>query len=157
MANVVSGERGSAELRSSLAAFTPEMAAKETGIPAATIERLAREFAAQRPSLAVAGGIGTQHSGATELCAAVNLLNYVAGNVGQTVSFGTDVDSADGYAALEAVLTSMDAGQVKVALIHDANPAYALPKASRFAARFQKVATRSPPRCTWMRPAPSVT
>ncbi|HSJ77029.1 MAG TPA: molybdopterin-dependent oxidoreductase, partial [Gemmatimonadales bacterium] len=140
MANLVSGERGGNEgLRSSLAAFTPEMAAKETGIPAATIERLAREFAAQRPSLAVAGGIGTQHSGAVELCAAVNLLNYVAGNVGETVSFGSDIDSADGYAALEPLLTTMDAGQVKVALIHDANPAYTLPKASRFASRFQKV------------------
>src|SRR3954452_5641216 len=88
MANIVSGERGAnAGLRSSLAAFTPEMAAKETGIPAATIEGLAREFAAQRPSLAVAGGIGAQHSGAVELSAAVNLLNYVAGNVGETVSF----------------------------------------------------------------------
>ena len=38
MANVVSGERGAdPALRSSLAAFTPEMASKETGIPAATI------------------------------------------------------------------------------------------------------------------------
>src|SRR3954464_3752568 len=110
MANIVSGERGaSAGLRSSLAAFTPEMAAKETGIPAATIERLAREFAAQRPSLAVGGGIGTQHSGAAELCAAVNLLNYVAGNVGETVSFGSDMDSGEGYSALEALLTTIDA------------------------------------------------
>jgi anaerobic selenocysteine-containing dehydrogenase/Fe-S-cluster-containing dehydrogenase component len=143
MANVVSGQQGgSAGLRSSLAAFTPEMAAKETGIPAATIERLAREFASQRPSLAVAGGIGAQHSGAAELCAAVNLLNYVAGNVGQTVSFGTDMDTADGYAALEALLRSFDAGQVKVALVHDANPAYTLPKAARFASRFQKVGYR---------------
>src|SRR5215218_1535833 len=143
MANVASGQQGgSAGLRSSLAAFTPEMAAKETGIPVAIIERLAREFASQRPSLAVAGGIGTQHSGAAELCAAVNLLNYVAGNVGQTVSFGTEMDSADGYAALEALLRSFDAGQVKVALIHDANPAYTLPKTARFAESFQKVGYR---------------
>src|SRR5215213_3730591 len=62
-----------------LAAYTPDMAARESGVPAATIARLAREFAAEQPSLAVAGGIATQHSGAIELCAAVNLLNFVAG------------------------------------------------------------------------------
>ena len=57
----------------------------------------------------------------------------MAGNVGETVSFGSDIDSADGYAAIEALLTTIDAGQVKVALVHDANPAYTLPKSSRFA------------------------
>jgi len=140
MANLVLAERGgNPALRSALAAYTPEMAAQESGVPETTIERLAREFAAQQPSLAVAGGIATQHSGAIELCAAVNLLNFVAGNLGQTVHFGADNQSADGYAALDALLTGMDGGEVAVALVHEANPAYALPKTSRFGARFQKV------------------
>src|SRR5215210_1557460 len=140
MANLVLAERGgNPGLRSALAAYTPEMAARESGVPAPTIADLAREFAAQQPSLAVAGGIATQHSGAVELCAAVNLLNFVAGNLGHTVHFGADHESADGYAALNGLLTAMDGGQVAVALVHDANPAYALPKTSRFAARFQKV------------------
>src|SRR3954454_9825932 len=132
MANLIATERGApATVTAALAQFTPGMAAQETGIPAGRIERLAREFAAARPSLAVAGGAGAQHAGAVELCAAVNLLNFVAGNVGETVSFGSDTDSADGYAAIEALLTTIDAGQVKVALVHDANPAYTLPKSSR--------------------------
>jgi len=140
MANVVLAERGGNQnLRSSLAAYTPEMAAKETGLAAPTIEKLAREFAAQRPTLAVAGGVAAQHSGAAELCAAVNLLNYVAGNLGQTVNFGADMESTDGYAALDTLLTAMDGGQVAVALVHDANPAYSLPRSSNFAARFRKV------------------
>src|SRR5919112_2223288 len=140
MANLVQAARGgNAGLRSALAGYTPEMAARETGLPAPTIVRLAREFAAQQPSLAVAGGIATQHTGAGELCAAVNLLNFVAGNLGQTVHFGADHESADGYAALETLLTAIDGGQVAVALVHEANPAYALPKTSRFASRFQKV------------------
>jgi anaerobic selenocysteine-containing dehydrogenase/Fe-S-cluster-containing dehydrogenase component len=140
MANLVLAERGgNAGLRSALASFTPEMAARETGLPAATIQKLAREFAASHPSLAVAGGIGAQHAGAAELCAAVNLLNYVAGNMGQTVRFGTNMAGAEGYGALETLLTQIDGGQVAVALVHDANPAYTLPKASRFATRFQKV------------------
>jgi anaerobic selenocysteine-containing dehydrogenase/Fe-S-cluster-containing dehydrogenase component len=140
MANLVATERGGdAGLRSALAKYTPEMAARESGLPADLIQRLAREFAAQRPSLAVAGGVGAQHAGAEELCAAVNLLNYVAGNLGQTVRFGADPETADGYAALDTLLTAIDGGQVAVALVHDANPAYTLPKASRFASRFQKV------------------
>ena len=98
MANVLLGQQGgNASLRGTLAAFTPAMAAAETGLPAATIERLAREFGAARPSLAIAGGAGSQHAGATEMCAAVNILNYVAGNVGETVRFGVDLDSGDGY------------------------------------------------------------
>ena len=143
MANVVLRERGgNAGLRSVLAPFTPEMAARETGLAAPLIERLAREFAAAQPGLAVAGGLGTQHTGAVEVCAAVNLLNYVAGNVGQTVRFGAELDSADGYGALDNLLTAIDGGQVAVALVHEANPAYSLPKASRFASRFQKVGFR---------------
>ncbi len=142
MANVLlaaSPQRGRS-LRGALAGFTPEMAAEETGIPAATIEQLAREFGAARPSLAIAGGPGNQHAGATEVCAAVNILNYVAGNVGQTVRFGADLDSAEGYGAIQSVLTAMDGGQVAVAMVHDANPAYTLPRSSGFAARFQKAA-----------------
>ena len=140
MANVVVGERGgNAGLRSALASFTPEMGARETGLAAPLIERLAREFGAAQPSLAVAGGVGTQHTGAVEVCAAVNLLNFVAGNIGQTVRFGADLESGDGYGALDTLLTAFDSGQVAVALVHDANPAYTLPQTSRFAARFQKV------------------
>ena len=101
MANVVATASGApAGVAQALAKFTPAAAAQETGMPAERIERLAREFAAAKPSLAVAGGVGAQHAGATELCAAVNLLNFVAGNVGQTVRFGADLAAADGYAAL---------------------------------------------------------
>ncbi len=145
MANVLLGERDArpersegAALRGTLGAFTPEMAAEETGLPAATIEQLAREFGAARPSLAVAGGVGSQHAAATEVCAAVNILNYVAGNIGETVRFGADLDTGDGYGALQSLLTALDAGQVDVVIVHEANPAYTLPRASGFAAKFQK-------------------
>jgi molybdopterin-containing oxidoreductase family iron-sulfur binding subunit len=140
MANALAGQRGGNQaLRSALASFTPAKAAEETGLPAATIERLAREFGAARPSLAVAGGVGNQHAGATELCAAVNVLNYVAGNIGETVRFGADPDSGDGYAALQALLAEIDAGRVAVLLVHDSNPAYTLPKSSGFAGKLAKV------------------
>jgi molybdopterin-containing oxidoreductase family iron-sulfur binding subunit len=140
MANVISGERGgNPGLRSALAAFTVDAAAQATGLAAAAIERIAREFGAARPSLAVAGGVGNQHAGAIEVCAAVNILNFVAGNVGETVRFGADLDTGDGYGALQTLLANIDGGQVAVLLVHDANPAYTLPRAADFAGKLKKV------------------
>jgi len=131
----------------SLARFTPDMAAKEAGIDASVIRRVAKELAEAKPSLVVAGGVGSQHRGASELCAAVNILNYLAGNIGQTVLFGGDLQSGDGVAALGTVASALDAGQVAVLLVHEANPLYALPASTGFAARFQqagfKVSTSS--------------
>jgi molybdopterin-containing oxidoreductase family iron-sulfur binding subunit len=144
MANVILSERSGAPadanaLRATLAPYTPEKAGQAAGIQPAVVQRLAREFASAKPSLAVAGGVNGQHREALELCAAVDLLNYVAGNVGQTVVFGADLQHGDGYAAVEALFGRMDQGQVAVALVHEANPLYALPRAGNFAARFAKV------------------
>ena len=142
MANVLLSERGGqpAGLAAAVAAYTPATAAEETGVPAATIERLAREFAAARPSLAVAGGVAAQHAGATEVCAAVNILNFAAGNVGETVRFGAGLPAGDGHAALAALARAMGGGEIALALVHDANPAYTQPRASGFADAFRKVA-----------------
>jgi anaerobic selenocysteine-containing dehydrogenase/Fe-S-cluster-containing dehydrogenase component len=140
LANLLVTEHGAAAgpLATWLAGVTPEAAAKESGLSADTIRRIAREFAAARPSLAVAGGVGSQHRGAVEACTAVAILNWVAGNVGQTVLFGADLDAGDGAGALDALGSALDAGQVAVLLVHDANPLYALPASMGFAARFGK-------------------
>jgi anaerobic selenocysteine-containing dehydrogenase/Fe-S-cluster-containing dehydrogenase component len=142
MANVLLAGQSDAPagLASALGPYTPAMAAAETGVPAGRIERLAHEFAAARPSLAVAGGVGAQHAAATEVCAAVNVLNFVAGNVGETVRFGADLPMADGQAGVARLAQAIDGNEVAVLLVHGANPVYTLPKASAFADRFRKVA-----------------
>jgi anaerobic selenocysteine-containing dehydrogenase/Fe-S-cluster-containing dehydrogenase component len=144
MANVILSERTTAPadaraLAAGLAAWTPEKVAQATGMTTEAVRKLAREFASASPSLAVAGGVGAQHRGATEVAAAVNLLNYVAGNVGKTVRFGAGMPTTDGYGAMEALITAMNAGQVSVLLVHDCNPAYSLPKSAGFAAAMAKV------------------
>jgi anaerobic selenocysteine-containing dehydrogenase/Fe-S-cluster-containing dehydrogenase component len=140
LANLVAESRGSGgQLAGVLARYTPAMAAQETGVPAEAIERVAREFAATRPSLAIAGGVGAQHTAAAELCAAVNLLNWVAGNIGETVRFGAALASADGVGGLMQSVQAMNRGEVAVLLVHDANPGYALPKAAGFADALKKV------------------
>jgi molybdopterin-containing oxidoreductase family iron-sulfur binding subunit len=144
MAQVIMSERSGAPqdanaLRGMLAAYDPEKVANEVGLTAEQIRRLAREFASAQPGLAVAGGIGSQHRGAIEVCAAVNILNYVAGNVGVTVRFGADLPAADGYSAMAALIRQMAAGEVAAVLVHDANPAYAMPRSAGFAEAFAKV------------------
>jgi molybdopterin-containing oxidoreductase family iron-sulfur binding subunit len=138
IANAAARARG-ASIPAGVSRMTPAAAAQETGVPADRIERIGREFAAASPSLAVAGGIAAQHAGAAELCAAVNLLNFVAGNVGKTVKFGADLPAADGYAALGELTKAIDGGQVGVLVVHEANPVYALPKSSGFADKLRKV------------------
>ncbi|HEX3927222.1 MAG TPA: molybdopterin-dependent oxidoreductase [Gemmatimonadales bacterium] len=138
MAQVVASRKGS-PLAASLASYTPDAVAKDTGLTAAQITALAEAFAAASPSLAIAGGIPAQHRGAIELCQAVNLLNEAAGNIGRTVLFGTTVGGSDGYASMVSLFDKMGQGSVQVVLVHDANPLYAMPKDGKFAAAFAKV------------------
>ncbi len=128
-------------VRGFLARFTARSVAEATGVAEGVIERVAREFAAARPSLAVAGGVANQHRAATQTAAAVNLLNYVAGNVGRTVRFhaASPWDKVSRYRDATAWVGAMQAGAVDVALVHRANPAFTLPKAAGFAAAFGKV------------------
>jgi molybdopterin-containing oxidoreductase family iron-sulfur binding subunit len=143
MAGVILNERAANPadanaLRGMLAAYTPEKAQEESGIGAEVVRRLAREFASAQPSLAVAGGVASQHRGAIAVCAAVNLLNYIAGNVGRTVKFGADLDTGDGYGAVLDLLAALDRGEAQVAIVHQSNPAYSLPRAAGFEAKFKQ-------------------
>jgi len=140
---VLEAKIGPAEAQSlagALAPYTTEMAAKASGLTAAAIEHCAMEMIEARPSLAVAGGVGSQHEQAVEVAAAVAMLNYVAGNIGQTVKFGADLQGGDGLGPIEAALEKMAAGTVQVALVTgNANPAGTLPLARGFRDAFKKV------------------
>jgi len=138
LAHLVAAKRNH-PLAGSLSQYTPAMVAKETGVTKQQLTTLADAFAAAEPSLAVAGGIAAQHRGAVDLCAAVNMLNTVAGNVGRTVVFGADPAPSDGYAGVQGLFSAIDGGQVAVVIVHEANPLYALPKSGKFAERFAKV------------------
>jgi anaerobic selenocysteine-containing dehydrogenase/Fe-S-cluster-containing dehydrogenase component len=128
-------------VRGFLARFTARRVAEATGVDEAVIHRVAREFAAAQPSLAVGGGVACQHRTATQTAVAVNLLNYVAGNVGRTVRYRSDaaLDRLSRYTDAKELIAAMNAGAVDVALAHETNPAFTLPRSSGFAAAFGKV------------------
>ena len=68
-------------LRNHLRQYTPEWAAGISGVKAATIERLAREFATTRPATTVSTGGVTKHANGVYNERAVALLNALTGNV----------------------------------------------------------------------------
>src|SRR2546423_10686280 len=120
-----------ARVRAALDANAPDRVAAMVGIEADVITRLAREFAASRGGLAVAGGIAAQYPNGAEIVAAVNILNYVAGQVGKTVKFGPNHALAAGgsFQDLPAPAADASAGKVALLLVHGANPAHSLPAA----------------------------
>ncbi len=126
------------ELRIHGAGFAPESVAEKIGISADKIRVLGREFARQRPSLALADG---KSASGTETCVAVNLLNYVVGNVGQTVQFGPNAAAgkASSYSDVRKLIEAMEQGKISVLLLAGVNPVFTLPEASRFQAALKKV------------------
>lgn len=127
-------------VRALIDAHSPESVAMVTEVAAETIERLAREFTAS-PSLAVAGGMGAQHEQAHGTAVAVNLLNYVAGNVGRTVTFGADIEPTGGsaYSRLNDLIGSAERGDIGVLLLHGSNPAHSTPQGARFRAAMGRI------------------
>ena len=144
---ILSGNPGPAlpdrgALLDAVAAFTPEAVEKDTDVPAAEVRALAARFAKAHPGLAVAGGIAAQSDQSVALIAAVNLLNYVAGNLGQTIRFDRtlNLDGLASFGELQSLIHSMSSGKVGVLITHGANPAYATPAWAGFGAAMDKVA-----------------
>jgi anaerobic selenocysteine-containing dehydrogenase/Fe-S-cluster-containing dehydrogenase component len=126
------------ELRALVAGFTPESMAGKIGIGADKIRALGRAFARERPSLAVADG---KDQNGTETCLAVNLLNYVVGNVGQTVQFGPNsaASRVSAYSEIRKLIEAIEQGKISVLLLAGVNPVFTLPESGRFQAALKKV------------------
>lgn len=64
-----------------LSPYSPQSAARVSGINASDIERLAVDFATQKPSVAFFGGGVTDHLNGTQTVRCVSLLNWLVGNL----------------------------------------------------------------------------
>ena len=124
------------EWTNALQAYSPSTVAAQTDVSEDTIARLAREFSASSASLAVAGGATAAGTNAVASVVAVNALNYLAGNLNQPGgiilnSEQTNSEASDskqtGLRGVLDLVEAMQAGDVEVLLVHDTNPAYALP------------------------------
>jgi len=129
------------EWSSALQAYAPSLVSAETDVSEDKILRLAREFGASTASLAIAGGAVVAGTSAVASVVAINALNHLAGNLSKPggVIFNSEpaFSAAAGSrpAGLQGVLDlveAMEAGDVEVLLVHDANPVFALPANVRF-------------------------
>ena len=134
-----------ARIRALVADSTPEAAAARSGVPAGRIVQLARAFsdpgAGPGRTLAAGGGVAVSGPDATATQVAVGLLNYVAGNVGETVRFAQDGlwDNASTCADLLDLAGAMRDGSIEVLILHQVNPVHTLPGAADFAAALDAV------------------
>lgn len=141
MASIIAGEGGAAAgpYASVLRAYDPTTAAEAAGVSEDTIRELAERFA-EAPTLALGPGVGGHHRNATAANVAALILNHVAGNVGRTVHVeGGPSVATRPYSDVEAAIRSMAGGQIGVAMVHGANPAYSLPASSGFSDAFRSV------------------
>jgi molybdopterin-containing oxidoreductase family iron-sulfur binding subunit len=115
-------------------------AAEFAGISEDRIRAVAREFANGGRSLAVGPGVESSHRSATAVAAAVAVLNYVAGNIGETVRFDQLEQQGGGsYRDLQALVESMRNGEVGALVVYGPNPLYSMTNGDDAAAALTNV------------------
>lgn len=132
--------------------FTPDNVEKRTGAAAATVVRIAREFAAQSPSVAVIGGSALAQTNGLESALAVNALNALLGGVGTPGGIlftpalplppspaPTAGKMPESVQALAGRALSGQPQAVKALLLYEANPAFAAPPAWRVREALEKI------------------
>jgi anaerobic selenocysteine-containing dehydrogenase len=140
-----------------LSAFSPEAVEKRTGVHFHDVAGIAEEFAGNQPGVAIAGTAAATSGNGAFQCAAVALLNVLAGNVGKPggVSFpnraipfarygpeaGTLAPPPEsGYAAVRGAVERMRSGAFRMAILAGStNPAFTLPPAVKFSEALSKV------------------
>ena len=111
-------------------------AAEKTGVPAATITRLAKEFSTHGPALAMIGGAPLAHTNGAFHAYAVNRLNLSAKSVNQPggLSFAPQASAA----ATRPLKEILDAAP-KVLLVDAVNPVFGAPAAWKTADAIKRV------------------
>ena len=129
--------------------YRPDLVAMRTGLSVETILELAHRFCdpVQGPgrSLAVGGGVAGSGANATTAQVAINMLNYVAGNVGTTVNFGSPQEDGAGwsrantYRDMLELTEAMRVGEIDLLILHNVNPVHTMPGSTDFAAALAAV------------------
>jgi anaerobic selenocysteine-containing dehydrogenase len=135
-----------------LASYTPPDVERITGVAAARVERLARQFAEMRPAVAMVAGPPLAQSNGLFTALAVNALNALVGAVGQSggLFFTPQFDVAaaaklSGVTAPAVTIARLaadglsGASATQVLLVDGTNPVFTTPKAWRVREAFEKV------------------
>lgn len=126
---------------SGLAEYTPAEVSKRTGVAAGRIERLAHEFAANAPAVAIIGGTPLAHTNGMFSALAVNALNLLVGSTDQPggIQFTPQPQSPLGTTHATRSFDKLLKDPPKVLLLHEANPVYGSPAAWGVRETFDKI------------------
>src|SRR5688500_16474466 len=129
------------EWNSGLASYAPEEVERVTGVAAARVERLAREFAERAPALAIIRGAPLAQTNGLFNAVAVNALNTLVGSVEQPggifftpqmdVAAAAKLPRAAGGGRLRDLTDGLTSGgtPVQVLLVDGVNPVFSAPRA----------------------------
>lgn len=147
IANVIVNEglstNSAGGLRGALSIYSPDKVSSITDVPVETITQIAKDFAGAGSSLAIGGGVASSGTNATQIMVAVNILNFVAGNIGDTIDFGDTLSISDvnSFQDISSLISSMESGGIDLIFIHGVNPVFTLPKSMKFKEALEKVDT----------------
>ncbi len=125
-----------------------EAVAKASDIPTAELDRLAQIYATTERPIALPGSAISGQNPSAEAVTAVQVLNMIAGVLGQPggllLAPKTSLPAVaqpvvSSFAEVQQLIARMEAGQVQVLLVHGANPAYDLPEQTGFVKALQNV------------------
>jgi anaerobic selenocysteine-containing dehydrogenase len=111
--------------------YSPDEVEKRTGVRAAVVERLAREFAEHAPAVAIIGGAPLAQTNGLFNAAAVNTLNRAAGTVNQPG--GLSFIPAGHSVPTRTLAELLQGAAPKVLFVDDANPVFGSPAAWKVA------------------------
>ncbi len=114
-------------------------AAQASGVSEATLQQLADDLRATRPSLVLAA---STTPGGYGVVSGVAAINRAAGNIGVTIEPGMAVNGYGqtvGPGALADIVTRANAGSIPLMFVRGVNPAYDTPASMQFAAAMAKV------------------
>ena len=123
-------------------------AAAASDISVSELEKLARIFAENDRAVAIPGSPLSGQENALDAINAVQVLNLIAGTTGQPGGLTLSSEASpkgfinpgmSSYGDVQKLIARMNSGDVKVLLVHNANPAYDLPQQAGFVQALEKV------------------
>ena len=111
------------------------------GLDHGVLDALAKQLLSAKSAVALPPGVAATSERATSATAAVLILNALMGSIGKAVTIPESqaTPAAASMKELDALIAKMNAGQVDVLIIHDANPVYSMPASSGFNEALKKV------------------
>ena len=130
-----------------LEGYTVANVAEQTGVPETTITRLAEAFTDTQPSLAIGGGAAANHSNGVDTLVAVNILNYLVGNIGAegglifnpSPAFGPTSSRQGSYRTMLELADDARQGEIDVLILNNTNPVFHMPAAANFEEALAKI------------------